>query len=165
MRDGHIIRMLEERPVSRLSDDELLAIKAHAAECRDCLQAYRAAQVSQSLIKARASEAVDPSPFFKTRVMAAIREKHLSPELPAVVKWWRAARAMVSVMFATVAVLVGLTVFDLGAEEPAQPAELAASQNLYSAEFAILDDGGSDDDLIYDQVLGTVYDLEDGDGD
>ena len=165
MRDNHIIAMLEEGPVSQLSESALALIKAHTNDCATCLRAYEAAQVSGSLVRARASETFDVSPFFKTRVMAALRERHLSPEPPALVRMWKAAGAIFSMMAVLVVVLIGLTVFDGGLDSQAQLPEMVASQSIYSPEYVVFDrDDLSGDGLVYDQVLGTIYDSEDDDG-
>ena len=160
MRDNHIIQMLEEKCFSSLSQQERDAIKSHIAACVECEQSHRAAQISFDLIKERASETVEVSPFFKTRVMAALRERHLQPEPAALVRMWRAAGALVSAMAAMVVILVGLTVFTYN---PDSPPELT-SQNIYSAEYVVFEpDDPADDGLAYDQVLSTMYDAGDSD--
>ena len=160
MRDNHIIQMLEEKPFGSLSQQERDAIKSHIADCLDCGQSHEAAQISFDLIKERASETVEVSPFFKTRVMAALRERHLQPEPAALVRMWRAAGALVSAMAAMVVILVGLTVFTYNPDS--QP-ELT-SQNIYSPEYVVFEqDDPADDGLAYDQVLSTMYDAGDGD--
>src|ERR1051325_6116653 len=111
MRDNHITTMLEEGSVALLSEGQVALIREHTAGCAQCLRAYEAARISDSLIRARASEAVEVSPFFKTRVMAALRERHLSPEPPALVRMWKAAGALFSMLAVMVVVLIGLTVF------------------------------------------------------
>ena len=163
MRDNHIIKMLEEKTVSRLSEGDINQIEAHVAVCPVCQRAYDAARLAHSLIRARASQATEVSPFFETRVMAAIREKRLQPELPAIVNWWRAARAILSAMAAMIVVLIGLTVFSYGPEQQTQSPEMI-SQNTLSPEYILSEDEESDDDMPYDQVLATMYGLEDGDG-
>jgi anti-sigma factor RsiW len=162
MRDPHIITLLEEQPVSRLRADELAAIESHIAACSDCLRAYAAARISESLIEARAAESHEVSPFFKTRVMAAIRDQRLSPEPAVWLRIWRAAGALVLAMATLVVVLVGLTVFTYAPDAPLSP-EAITSQNIYSPDDVVL---GQDDvtEETYDQVLGTMYDSEDGDG-
>src|SRR5215210_687896 len=154
MRDNHIIKMLEEKTVSRLSESDIDQIKAHVAGCPVCLRAYDAARLAYSLIRARASEATDVSPFFETRVMAAIRGKRLQPELPAIVNWWRAARTLLSAMAAMVVVLIGLTVFSYGPEQQAQSPEMI-TQNILSPEYILSEEEESVDDMPYDQVLAT----------
>ena len=162
MRDQHIIILLEEKPVSRLSADELAGIESHTAACSDCLRAYRAAQIAESLIAARAAESHEVSPFFKTRVMAAIRDQRLSPEPPAWLRFWRAAGSLILAMATLMVILIGLTVFSYPPDAPPSP-EAFTSQNIYSPDAVVL---GQDDVIeeTYDQVLGTMYDSEEGDG-
>jgi hypothetical protein len=162
MRDQHIIVLLEEKPVSRLRTEELAVIESHIATCGDCLRAYRTARISESLIEARAAEGQEVSPFFKTRVMAAIRDKRLSPEPAAWLRIWRAAGALVLAMATMVVVLIGVTVFSYPPDAPSAP-EAFTSRNIYSPDEVVL---GRDDvtEETYDQVLGTMDDSEDGDG-
>jgi len=163
MRDPHITSLLEEKSISRLSDDELATVEAHAAACRDCSAAYRAARLAGAMIAARAAETETASPFFKTRVMAAIRERRLSPEPSAWLRIWRAAGTLLMTMAMLVAVLVGATVFNSAASAPPSPG-LAINQGVASSDEVIF---GADDasDETYDQVFGTIYGSEDGDGD
>ncbi|HEX8183550.1 MAG TPA: anti-sigma factor [Blastocatellia bacterium] len=166
MRDNHIITRLEERSVSHLSEDERAIVEAHVAACPACARAYQAARVSDSLIRARASETMDVSPFFKTRVMAAIREKHLSPEMPALARMWKAAGTLVSMMAGLVVILIGLTIFNYSPEPEVPSTEVATSMNIYSPEYVVIDRGDLEGEpLAYDQVLGTIYDSEEDDGD
>jgi predicted anti-sigma-YlaC factor YlaD len=162
MRDQHIIGWLAEKPVSRLRADELAAIESHIAACSDCRRAYQAARVSESLIGARTAEELPVSPFFKTRVMAAIRDKRLSAEPAAWLRIWRAAGALVLAMATLVVVLIGLTVFSYPPDASQSP-DAITSQNIYSPDAVVL---GQDDvtEATYDQVFGTMYDSEDGDG-
>ncbi|HEX8089399.1 MAG TPA: hypothetical protein VF762_11130 [Blastocatellia bacterium] len=165
MRDHHIISMLEEKAVTRLSEDELAAIETHAARCPGCGLAYEAARASCSLIRARASETVGVSPFFRSKVMASIKERRLSPEMPALERMWRAAGALVAMMAALVGVLIGLTVFNYSGDLLRRSTEIPASQNIYSAEYVMFDGGDMAGDYMpYDQVLGMIYDSEDEDG-
>lgn len=163
MRDNHIIKMLEERAIDRLSESEIIAVEAHTIDCSACQRAYVAARISADLLHARASETVEPLPFFKTRVMAAIREKQLSPELPALLRMWKAAGALVSMMAVLVVVLIGLTVFS--GSSSTQADELMAGQSIFSPEYLVFEPSSAGDDtLAYDQVLSTMYDVGDSDG-
>lgn len=159
MPDTHIISKLEEKPFDSLGADDMARVESHIAVCDECKTAYDAAQIAARLIQARTAETVEVGPFFNTRVMAAIRERRLSPEEPALVRMWRAAGAMVSTFAVLLVVLAGMTIF---VESPDSQIELA-SQNLYSAEYVVLE-RGDDDELATDQVVSTIYDLEDGDG-
>lgn len=163
MADIHIIKLLEEKPFSSLSSLEIERAELHIRGCGDCGSAYSAARIAGVLIEARVSETVEVGPFFKTRVMAAIREGRVTEE-PALVRMWRAASALVSTMAVLVVILTGLTIFTHGFDSQMQPTSVAAAQNIYSPEYVVLDaaDAG-DDELANDQVIGTIYDLEDGD--
>jgi hypothetical protein len=165
MRERHIIRIIEERCVGGLCEAEIAEIEIHVADCADCMRAYRAAKISDNLVRARAAEAVEASPFFNTRVMAALRERELSPELPALLRMWKAAGALVTAMAAVVVILIGLTIFGTDADQQMQQTEVAASQSIYSPEYVVFDQGeNSDESLPYDQVLTTVYETEESDG-
>jgi predicted anti-sigma-YlaC factor YlaD len=164
MPQTHITRTLEEKPFDSLSGDDIASVESHIAICDECKSAYHAARVAASLIQARTAETVDVGPFFKTRVMAAIREGRLSPEEPPFVRMWRAAGALVSTMALLLVMLAGMTIFS---ESPDSQTDLtiASSQNLYSPEYVVLERGDlGDDELGNDQVVSTIYDLEDGDG-
>jgi len=163
MRDEHIVNLIEEKPLDDLSGSEVILIDAHIAECAQCSQAYEAARISALLIKERIAQTIEPSPFFKTRVMAAIREKHLTAEPPAIVRMWRAAGAMVAAMVMLVVVLAGLSYFDTDYDTRS---EVATNLSLYSPESVVLEeDNLSDESVAYDVVLATFYDAEDGNGD
>ena len=165
MPDPHIIEMLEEKPFSSLSPADIARAESHIASCAECKSAYSAARIAALLIEVRASETVEVGPFFKTRVMATIRERRLSAEEPALVRMWRAASALVSTMGILLMILTGITIFSQG-PDPQMPASgVVASQNLYSPEYVVLDRGDlGDDELANDQVIPTMYDLEDSDG-
>ena len=167
MKESHIITIIEQRCVGLLCEAEIAEIEIHVADCDDCHRAYRAAQVSNRLVRARAAETIEASPFFNTRVMAALRERELSPELPALLRMWKAAGSLVSAMAAVVVILIALTIFGTGtgADPQLQPTEMAVSQSIFSPEYVVFEQGeGADDSLAYDQVLTTVYDSEDVDG-
>ena len=162
MADTHIIRTLEEKPFDSLSAGDIASAESHIAICDECKSAYDAARIAASLIQARTAETVDVVPFFNTRVMAAIRESRLSPEEAPLVRMWRAAGALVSTMAVLLVMLAGMTIFS---ESPDSQMTMAASQNLYSPEYVVLERGDlGDDELANDQVVSTIYDLEDGDG-
>ncbi len=155
MKEEHIIDVLESTSLAALNEGELNTIRAHVSVCQACAKAYEAAQLSTLLIRERAAEAVEPSPFFQTRVMAAWRERQAgnSP-----LRMWKAAKALVSAMAATVAALAVLTfvVPDTGSEVQ------QVASNGYSAEEVILgQEGSSPEQMSYEQVLTTLYSAED----
>ena len=169
MRETHIIELLDERPLNSLSEEETARVQSHITQCSECKRAYDAAHISSALVLARVSarvlEDTEVSPFFKTRVMAALQERHLSPEMPALVRLWRAAGALASTMAALLVILVGLTVFATGPDSWTQSGATAGSRSIYSPEYVVLQQGDlEDEDLTYDDVVATMYEPEDADG-
>ena len=161
MRDEHIIHMIENAPLSGLSADELANISAHAQQCAECGRAFEAAQISQLLLRERVAETIEPSPFFQTRVLAALRERQSANEVSALRRLWNATGALVSSMAATVAALAILTVFAPGTQPTSAQQEMA-SVNSYSAEEVIFDqDESAANQMSYGQVLSTLYESDD----
>lgn len=164
MRDEHIIAILESAPLASLDESELARVRAHVATCEDCRRAYKAARVASLLVKERAAETFEPSPFFQTRVLAALRERQAAGDMFSLARLWRAASALVASMAAVVALLACLTFFAPDARTNADAAQVATASNPYSAEAVILArDDPSDDNLTNAQVLATVYDTDEGD--
>jgi anti-sigma-K factor RskA len=157
MKHKDIIRILEEKPLASLPEAEIAAIRAHANECQDCLHAYEAAYVAASLLKERAAESFEPSPFFQTRVLAAVRERQSAAEAWSLSRLWRSAGALVSSMAATVAILAALS-FIVPSVDPASE---AVSVNTSSAEEMIFSPGEVVDDQVSDaQILNSLYGAE-----
>ena len=156
MKDKHIIDVLDNASIASLSESELSAVEAHARECASCRDAYEAARLSSFVLQSRARATIEPSPFFQTRVMAAWREQQAAESVPAMLRLWRSARALVSTMAVTTAALAALT-FLLPAQTT-PPADQTAS--MMSAESVIMGQG-SDDQVTYDQVLSTIYEDDD----
>lgn len=133
MNDNHIINLLESVPFTSLSDVERRQILQHTTDCASCATAYKAAVVASSLLREGAPEVFEPSPFFQTRVLAAIREQQNEPR--GIAKLWRAAGALVSSLTATVALLAVISFM--------VPANQATAENSsfsgYVAEDVILD--------------------------
>ena len=154
MKDKHIIDILDNTSIASLSGSELNEIQAHAQECGSCREAYDAARVSALVLQSRAQSKIEPSPFFHTRVMAAWREQQAAESVPAMLRLWKSARAIVSSMAVTTAALAALT-FLL----PGQTAPLTdQTASMMSAESVIM---GSDDQVSYEQVLSTIYEDDD----
>jgi hypothetical protein len=163
MNESHIIALLEERPLGSLSETELEQVKTHTAACPECLGAYHAAQASLMLLQERASVLVVPTPFFQTRVLAAIRERNLASKRVELANLWRTARPLVASMGAFVVMLLMLTFF---ADSPAEPSELA-SMNEGSPEWVMVEPEEEAGDMTYGQAIAVLYDpaLEGGDTD
>ena len=160
MKDDHIIKILEEAPADSLSESERAVVLSHINHCAGCARVFEAAQVSAVLLKARAAERVEPSPFFKTRVMVALRERQYAPEKFALSMMWRAARSLVSSMLAIIVILVALTVYFSKASFQSQSLDPASSEDVYSPEWVLLSQGIEENDITYGEVLTTLYDLQ-----
>ena len=156
MKDKHIIDVLDNTSIASLSESELSEVQAHAQECVSCREAYKAARLSAFVLQSRAQEKIEPSPFFHTRVMAAWREQQAAESVPAMLRLWKSARAIVSSMAVTTAALAVLS-FVL----PAQTTPLTdQTASMLSAESVIMGQG-SDDQVSYEQVLSTIYEDDD----
>jgi hypothetical protein len=159
MRNEHVISILESKPLSELSENDLGQIQAHSILCGSCRQAYEAARVSAILLQERAAETFEPSPFFQTRVLAALRERRAENESWAWSRLWRTAGAVTSSMVATVATLAILTFVVPGT--PGTDSQSPAV-NPYSTEAVVLNENAqSDDQLSNNDVFTTLYETED----
>ncbi len=155
MRDQHIKRTLEEAPLSSLGKAELEALRAHADVCAECGRAFDAVQVSSLMLKARAAETFEPSPFFQTRVLAQLRERRGAEEGWTLARLWKTAGLLVSSMAATVA---ALAVFTFVAPQQATAQETVEP---YTAEAVILDESDeSEDQMSIGQVFTTLYESD-----
>jgi anti-sigma-K factor RskA len=156
MRDEHIKRLLDEAPLSSLGKAELAAVRAHAEVCEDCRRAVAAAQLSTLMLKARAAETFEPSPFFQTRVLAALRERRAAEEERwTLARLWRSTGLLVSSMAATTA---ALAVFTFVAPSEATVAQDVAG-TTYTAESVIFDEA-AEEQMTYEQVLTSLYGAE-----
>ena len=102
-------------------------------------------------MRERAQVVIEPSPFFQTRVMAALREQQAAESAPALWRLWRSSRALVSSMALSTAALAVLSFV------VAAPATTALDQTaaVFSAESVIMDQEA--DELTYEQVLNAIY--------
>jgi hypothetical protein len=162
MRDEHVISLIENAPLAGLSESEMAFILAHAGQCAECRRAFEAAQISTLLLRERVAETIEPSPFFQTRVLSALRERKAASETNALKRLWNATGALVSSMAATVAALAILTVFAPGSPTTQGPQEVASAYNSYSAEEVIFDQSDQPaGQMSYGQVLSTLYESDD----
>ena len=155
MKDTHIIELIDNVSVASLSQTELDEVRAHARECDSCDAAFAAAQLSALVIKERAEVKIEPSPFFHTKVLAAVREQQALESVPAFVRLWNSARAVVSSMAVATIALAALTFV---VPEPATALQ-EQTASVDAAESVIFDQG--DDQLSYEQVLAAIYEEED----
>jgi hypothetical protein len=160
MRDEHIINIIENAPLSSLSESDMAKIRAHTESCTECSRAIEAAQISALLLLEREALTFEPSPFFQTRVLAALRERQAANETFSFKRLWKATGALVSSMAATVAALVVLTLFAPGSQ-PAAGTQAQASAYSYSAEEVIFNqDELPEDQMSYGQVLTALYEAD-----
>lgn len=156
MKDRHITEILDKASIATLSESELNEVRAHVLECMSCRDAYEAARLSAVAIKSRAQVVIEPSPFFQTRVMAALREQQAVESVPAMLRLWRSAKAIVSAMAVTTAALAVVSFMQPSQTTPATEQTASA----YSA-YSVIMDQNTDDQMSYEQVLSTIYDDDD----
>ena len=151
MNEKHITDVLDNVALASLSQSELDDIRAHALKCEPCSDAFAAAQVSAVVMRERAQVVIEPSPFFQTRVMAALREQQAAESVPAFWRLWRSSRALVSSMALST---VALAVLSFMISAPATNS-LEQTASALSAESVIL--GQEGEELTYEQVLNAIY--------
>ncbi|HST50787.1 MAG TPA: hypothetical protein VLJ61_02165 [Pyrinomonadaceae bacterium] len=159
MKDEHIIAKLDAAPLGSFDESELASMRSHADTCAKCERAFEAARVSSLMLKAGAAEAFEPSPFFQTRVLAALRERQSAAiEFWSLGRLWRSAGVLFSTMAATTAALAALTFI-----VPQQSQQdVAQTGRAYSAEDVILGQSSqADDQMSYGQVINTLYATDD----
>ena len=152
MKEKHILEVLDNGSISSLSEIELNEVRDHARECESCRGAYEAARVSMLVIRSRAASTIEPSPFFQTRVMAALREQQAVESVPAILRLWNSSRALVSSMAVTTAALAVLS-FVLPA-----PVTMSVETASVDAAESVIFDQVSDEQLSYAQGLSEIYD-------
>lgn len=156
MTNKHITEILDNASIATLSESQLREVQAHARDCVSCSDAYEAARLSAVVLRSRAQATIEPSPFFQTRVMAALREQQAVESVPAILRLWRSSKALVSSMAVTTAALAALS-FLLPAPVTSVIDQTAS---VYSAESVIMGQG-TDEQMTYEQVLSTIYADED----
>ena len=154
MKDTHIIDILDNSPLASLTEAELHTVRTHAESCVGCRHAYEAAQLSTLLIKERAAETIEQSPFFQTRVLAALREQQNNVSVFS--RLWKSAGALVSGMALTTAALAAFSFLTPGAGTGTSQ-ETVAALSPYSAESVVFNQDESDDQMTDEQVLSTIY--------
>lgn len=155
MKDNHITDLLDNSPPANLSERDLKTIRTHVEDCTACRNAFEAAQLSEVLVKERATEAIEPSPFFQTRVMAAWREQQESNAVPAFTRLWKSAGALVSSMALTTAAIAALSFIIPGSAT--QPAESTGELIPNSAEAVVLNYEEYDVKMTDDYVWSAIY--------
>ncbi|HEY8559074.1 MAG TPA: zf-HC2 domain-containing protein [Pyrinomonadaceae bacterium] len=155
MKDRHILEILDGQGYGELAAGELATVQAHAAVCPDCRRAFDAARISGALLAARAaSSAPEPSAFFQSKVLQAIREKqNLRKPIAAFRRWWQASYPLVCSMLFIVVTLALLTAL---APKPQNTQAAASTYNLYSTDSIILDQT-QPRSITTEQALDVIY--------
>lgn len=165
MRDEHIAKLLDTAPLDKLSEVELSLIREHTAQCAACRQSFHAAQISLRLLRERTSATIEPSPFFKTRVMAAIRAKETKLEPSLFSRVWKAAGLVLCSMAAIVVMLVALTVFQKSDQTAINSVERVGNSNRDLTDWIVFGaDTPATDETTDGQILTDIY-FEEGDSD
>lgn len=151
MKDEHIIEILDSAPFASLTQEQLTVVKSHSMSCVDCADAYRATVLSSVMLKERVQTVVEPTPFFQTRVLAALREQQ-AENTHVFARLWKSAGALVSSMAVTTAALAALSFMVPAPTTPAHEQTASA----YSAESVLLDQA-NEEQLSYEQVLSAIY--------
>jgi uncharacterized membrane protein len=157
MKNEHILDILDEKAFTDFDEAELSFIKAHAARCADCFQAFEAARISSVLMKTHADSSLEPSPFFQTRVMANLREKQakINP-FAAIGRLWKASASLVVMMMTMVVALIALTIFapEFNAVSGAQA---SSSFDNYSTDMVIMNERLPGREPTNEQVFQIIY--------
>lgn len=156
MTNKHITEILDRASIAMLSESELNEVRVHALECMSCRDAYEAARLSAMVLKTRAEARIEPSPFFQTRVMAALREQQAVESVPAMLRLWRSAKALVSTMAVTTAALAVVSFM-----QPSQTTTAPEQTASVYSEYSVIMDQDAEDQMSYEQVLSTIYQDDD----
>jgi predicted anti-sigma-YlaC factor YlaD len=159
MREEHIIALLERDRFGDLPGIERARITTHCEVCEHCRQAYLATLVAADLLRTRAAEVVEPSPFFTARVMARIREEQRAPSLFDLSALWQTARGLVFSAVAAVVLLAGLTFVGQTTDT------VALSSGAYSTETVVFADQapGLEEISSNEQLMDVVFTGEESD--
>jgi hypothetical protein len=146
MNNDHIIELLDRAPISELGELDLARVREHNRDCAECREAFLAAKISQRLLQQRVSTVIEPTPFFKTRVMAEIREKKEESSSFSPSWMWKNAQKLVYSMAALVVLLLAINFYQSDPQPETQSAGYSDLMVLGTNPDAI-------DELTYDQLL------------
>ncbi|MCS6875154.1 MAG: hypothetical protein N2Z23_09825 [Pyrinomonadaceae bacterium] len=149
MRNKHIYNLLDSKPFNEMTVEERQQIQLHIKDCERCCLSYQAAKLSHILLTSQ--QAVEPSPFFHTRVMAAIRQRSEETVYSLFSRLWQAAAPLV---FAMMAFTVFLAALSLTLSSSSETASLNA--NFVSTEMVIMDERLSKE-ITNEEALQIVY--------
>lgn len=157
MNSEHITKILDETRFADLTEREISDINAHAENCSPCAAAWQAARVSHRLFADAATQVFAPTPFFETRILAALREKQtLAKPIAAFWRWWHASSAVVLPILLVVITLAALTIF----APKSQPIHATASDD-FSTDTVIFQGNNLDQELTTAQAMQIIYEQRD----
>lgn len=155
MKDEHIIQILDNTGFGDLSENEMAIIQTHTTQCENCSQRFEAAKISSILLKTHAAQTFEPSPFFQTKVLAALREQQ-TKSVAAFWRWWQASSAMVSGMLLAVGLLIVLTLFAPNSADTQDQVSALAD----STETIIFNEKDLSGELTNGQALQIIYEQQ-----
>jgi anti-sigma factor RsiW len=159
----HILDLLESKRVDQLSESERSAVYEHISECSDCHHSFQASNLVARMTRERAAAVFDPSPFFHTRVMAAVREARVTAEVPVLTRLWRSAGLLASSMAATVATLAVLTFFAPSVHTTGDQGQLISSNASISAEDLLFQQNEWPETVSDAQLMNVLYEADGSD--
>ena len=154
---NEITTHLDSISLNHASEEVVQEIRIHADQCRACREAFTAAILSAELLRARIeeSETLQPSPFFESVVMNAIRAgKAVSTPIAAFTRWWKATSSILAFSASISVILIVVALMTSTTEDV--PTVSSTSSNLYPTEAVLLDQT-STKDMTNEQVLQVVY--------
>lgn len=161
----HILDLLDEKPFAELTAEELRKIEHHCKTCLSCKQAFRAARISFELLQAKrteklVSQVLFASPFFHTRVIAALNQEKAKIS-QVFTLWWRASAPLILLFLLFVISLLGLKMVlsssssDLMADSIKNFDDISGSE-IISTEMAISNEKQFSE-LTNDQIFRAIY--------
>ena len=161
MKTAHIIELIESTTLTNISASDLARVRTQISSCESCKSTFEAATISSLLLKEQAASKIEPSPFFQTRVLAALRERQAASDQWSWSRMWRAAGVLASSMVASVVAFAVLTFVIPGTPND----QVSSAANSYSAEEIILNRASvasyqNEEPTSDAQVLNALYDTD-----
>jgi hypothetical protein len=146
----HIFDLLDEKPFSELTSEELERIKQHCNLCFDCQQAFLTARICSELLHAKRMEQTQPSPFFHTRIISKLKQENAKVlQLPNL--WWQTSVPVFVLIVLFIVSLLGLTIMLPSTEENEVSAtEIVPTEMTISDKRQYLE-------ITNDDILRTIY--------
>lgn len=142
---------------------QLSELRLHSEGCEGCRAMYQNWLISDSLIKCRSAETLEPTPFVETRIVAAIRAAKDRSKPAFLAALWQKAGVVLTSIVALVVILVSLTLISTPSSIGNVAQDVSSvSSGSYSAEQVVMGDPGSvaDDNLTNTQVADTLFNTD-----